>query len=188
MVSGSNKQLRLAEIVENAIPGITKIQAAQHIEACLICLDYHKHPSSVEFIIKNDAEQKVSLRWDEAVNEQMRRSWRDLQEATEYGAAAIAILLVIKYTEYTIIERSVKGTGFDYWLLEAQRYDEETLLPKGTARLEISGILHAVKDSEIHARINDKKRQTNVSDKTLLPALIIVVEFSRPEAHMVLKP
>jgi len=117
----------------------------------------------------------------------MRRSWKDLQEATEYGAVAIAILLVINCTEYTIIERAVKGTGFDYWLLEDAFYDEEEIFPSGTARLEVSGIIHAEKDSEIRARVREKKKQTEVSDDRRLPALIIVTEFSRPETHMVRK-
>jgi len=118
----------------------------------------------------------------------MRRSWADLQEATEYGAVAIAILLIVKYTEYTIIERAVKGTGFDYWLLEESLYTEDEIFPLGSARLEVSGIIHAEKETEILARVREKIRQTNVSDDTRLPALIVVVEFSRPAAHMVRKP
>ena len=115
----------------------------------------------------------------------MRRGWRDLQEATEYGATAIAILLVIKTTEYTIIERSAKGLGFDYWLLEEELYDEDDLLPAGTARLEVSGMIHEEKDSKIRARVEEKVTQTKTSDDLKLPAIIVVVEFSRPEAHLV---
>jgi len=106
------------EIEEYNIPGVTKTQAAQHLEACLICLDHHKHSTGVELAIRKAVNEIARLYWDDIVDDHIRRSWRDLQDATEYGATAIAILLVIKYTEYTIIERSTRGTGFDYWLLE----------------------------------------------------------------------
>lgn len=177
------RHFRLAEIVENNIPGVTKVQGSQHMQACLVCLDQHNHLSGTELaIIQETVNEIVQLHWDEIVDEHMRRSWKDLQEATEYGAAAIAILLVINCTEYTIIERSVKGTGFDYWLLEDDLFNEDDLFPIGSACLEVSGIIRAEKDSEIKSRVKQKKRQTEVSD---LPALIVVVEFSRPEAHMV---
>ena len=43
-------------------------------------------------------------------------AYRDLQEATEMGACGIAIVIARELIGYSIIERSVKGTGFDYWL------------------------------------------------------------------------
>ncbi len=179
-------EFRLEEIEERYIPGVTKVQAAQHMQACLICLDHNRHLSAVEFEVKEkNASHKAQLYWEKEVDEQMRRGWRDLQEATEYGATAIAILLVIKTTEYTIIERSAKGLGFDYWLLEEELYDEDDLLPAGTARLEVSGMIHEEKDSKIRARVEEKVTQTKTSDDLKLPAIIVVVEFSRPEAHLV---
>ncbi|MBZ0278882.1 MAG: hypothetical protein K8I60_22240 [Anaerolineae bacterium] len=188
MDSNTLRQFRLAEVIERDIPGVTRVQAAQHIQACLICLDHHQHVTGTQLMVVDEwKNEKIYLYWEETIDEHMRRSWRDLQEATEYGAVAIAILLVINCTEYTIIERAVKGTGFDYWLLEDTLYDEEEIFPNGTARLEVSGIIHAEKDSEILARVREKKKQTDVSDNKGLPALIIVTEFSRPEAHMVRK-
>jgi len=187
--SNTLRQFRLAEVMERDIPGVTRIQAAQHVQACLICLDHHQHVTGIQLTVVDErTNERFYLSWEETVDEHMRRSWKDLQEATEYGAVAIAILLVINCTEYTIIERAVKGTGFDYWLLEDTFYDEEEIFPSGTARLEVSGIIHAEKDSEIRARVREKKKQTEVSDDRRLPALIIVTEFSRPETHMVRKP
>jgi hypothetical protein len=186
--SNTLRQLRLSEVVEREIPGVTKVQAAQNIQACLICMDYHSHETGIQLTLINErTDERLQLHWEGDVDEHMRRSWKDLQEATEYGAVAIAILLVIKRTEYTIIERSVKGTGFDYWLLEEELYDEDEIFPKGSARLEVSGIIHAKKDSEIRSRVKEKKKQTEVSDDRGLPAIIIVTEFSRPETHMVRK-
>ena len=180
-------RLRLSDIVVREIPGVTPVQARQHMEACIVCFDHHSHLTGVELSLHGNMDEVVCLDWDEAVDEHVRRSWNDMQEATEYGATAIAILLVLNRTEYTIIERAVKGDGFDYWLLEQESYDENDPVPIGTARLEVSGILHAEKDSEIMYRVREKKKQTNVSDNRGLPAIIVVVEFSRPEAHMAQK-
>lgn len=182
------RRLRLDDIVEKDFPGVTKSQAGQHAEACLVCLDHHDHKTGVEFVVILGNNQEISfLHWENIIDDHTRRSWKDLQEATEYGAVAIALLLVIHYTEYTIIERAVKGTGFDYWLLENELYDEDEIMPSGSARLEVSGLLHAQKDSQIQSRIKEKEKQTNSSHETHLPAIIVIMEFSRPEAHMVYK-
>jgi hypothetical protein len=47
---------------------------------------------------------------------------------------------VLELTDYTIVERACKGTGFDYWL-----GDEDDDLFQWKARLEISGILKGTK-------------------------------------------
>lgn len=83
----------------------------------------------------------------------------------------------MKLTDLTIIERSRKGTGFDYWL---GNQDSTAILPfQHMARLEVSGIRKG-NQSQINARVKQKTEQTGASDAEGLPAYIIVVEFSRP--------
>jgi hypothetical protein len=106
----------------------------------------------------------------------MRRTFNDLQEATENGAYGIALLLVCSRLGFTVIERSRKGTGFDYWL-----GDEETLPFQNKARLEVPGILCG-SQSQIAARIREKRQQLRRSDQGRLPGYIVVVEFSYPHA------
>ncbi len=100
-------------------------------------------------------------------------TYADAEVATEYGAIAVALLTVKAVTDYSVVRRSMKGTGFDYWLSRAgappYRHD---------ARLEISG-LRAADARRLQARIRQKARQTDRSDG-VLPALIAVVEFSHP--------
>jgi len=121
------------------------------------------------------------VQWEGEVTEQLRNTWNDEQEATEFGACAIAILLVLELTPYTIIRRSRKGTGFDYWL----GYKAMEKPFQDAARLEISGIL-AGDSNAVKARIAKKKRQTTPSNG-MLPAYIVVVEFSKPLSHVVQK-
>jgi len=90
-------------------------------------------------------------------------------------------MLVLHVTDYTVIERSKKLTGFDYWL-----GDKNEKLPFiNSARLEVSGILNG--NENISKRVNQKLKQTDPSDNTCLPAVVVVVEFGTPTAHMVEK-
>ncbi len=78
-----------------------------------------------------------------------------------------------------LVERSAKGTGFDYWIGE-----NESLPFRLRTRLEVSGILRGTM-AEVEQRVEQKCRQTERSDSTRLDALVFVVEFSRPLAKVV---
>lgn len=104
----------------------------------------------------------------------MRRCWNDLEFTTEQGAYGVALLIIRAVTDFTVIERSRKGTGFDYWL----GYEEDELSFSTKARLEVSGIRSGDTQS-VKKRVKRKLNQTNISDGSL-PALIVVVEFGTP--------
>lgn len=108
-------------------------------------------------------------------------TYADLQEASEYGAYALALTVAVKLTGIPYIERSAKGTGVDYWL--SQRIDEHGLFQRA-ARLEVSGILEG-DETAISARLNKKLRQTERSDETLLPAYVAIIEFALPNMRFV---
>jgi len=148
-------------------------------EACAVCLEHHEHPIPVQLTIDGSYNEKRMLSWF-PVTEEMRRAWRDLTDATEEGACGLAFLLILDLTEYTILNRSWKGTGFDYWL-----DNKDTGLYAG-ARLEVSGILSG-DNSKVNRRVNEKLNQTDVSDNIRIPAYVVVVEFSRPLVKVVLK-
>jgi hypothetical protein len=80
-----------------------------------------------------------------------------------------------------VIERSWKGTGFDYWIGRRQG-----LLFQDKARLEVSGILSG-DQTNISTRVRQKVQQTKRSDG-LLPAYIAIIEFGRPGAEIVWRP
>jgi hypothetical protein len=141
-------------------------------EACAVCLEAQNHRPGVKLRVRGVSSAEVSLDWQPGSGE-VRDTYADPEVATECGAIAIAIMTVHAFTDYTIIRRSMKGTGFDYWLSRdnARPYRDD-------ARLEISG-LRAATDRQIRARARQKTRQTNRSDGAL-PAWISIVEFSRP--------
>jgi hypothetical protein len=181
-------ELILDELVEWDIPGITKSLAQSFVHTCIVCLEKQKHDSGVSLTVYEESRPRtIKLYWEQEINDQIRRTWNDLQEATENGATGLAILLMLKRTQYTVLERSPKGTGFDYWLLDKETVLSSEFVEFRNARLEVSGILNAEKESIIKSRIKDKLSQVAPSDYTNLPALIVVVEFGSPEAHMVWK-
>jgi hypothetical protein len=109
----------------------------------------------------------------------MHGTYADLQEATSFGACGVAIVVALEVTGLTVLQQARKGGGFDYWL--GSRPED---LFQNASRLEVSGILEG-DEPRIRSRINSKKKQTERSDGTGLPAFACVVEFSRPEAHLV---
>lgn len=128
--------------------------------------------------IKGDFDATFQVKWDNQITDQIRNSWNDTQDLTEFGAMGIGILLILKLTDYTVIRRARKGEGIDYWL---GKKDSE--LPfQEFARLEISGILEG-SDSKIKVRIKQKKVQTFPTDGKL-PAYISVTEFSKPVSYL----
>jgi hypothetical protein len=118
---------------------------------------------------------RVDCRWT-ACDENARLTWNDPEEATEQGAAACALVLIKGLAHYEVVERSRKGTGFDYWL-----GDEDDYPFQKKARLEVSGIAEG-SEAQLQQRVNQKLRQTKRSDSTNLPAFVAVLEFKTPKA------
>ena len=114
-------------------------------------------------------------------------SWNDAREATEFGATALTILLLLKCTDFTYFIRAYQGTGIDYWLGKGTYTGNVLPTKKRKGRLEISGILKETKSNSINMRIAQKKRQSKKTDNTKLPVYIAVVEFSLPKAKIIKK-
>ena len=148
-------------------------------EAGGVCLELQGHTPGASLQVTGDIHTSHGLRWP-TITDQSHRTWSDLQEATEEGAAGIAILLAKQETGYSVSRRSRKGTGVDYWL------GGEPDVLRDSARLEVSGILRG-DEREINARAREKMQQASRSDNSGLPVYVGVVEFSTPAARLVEK-
>ena len=158
------------------LPAITPSFGEALAETAGVCLEPQGHAQLTSIVIKGYIEDEFRLLWPQ-INEQARRTWNDPEEATEYGATAVAVLLARQELGYLAIERSPKGTGIDYWLGK----ESNALSLKRMARLEISGI-RTGSIAQIRARVRQKLRQTSPSDGSL-PVFVVVVEFSMPTAE-----
>lgn len=162
-------------IIKEGLPGVSPVSAAHLYEAFMVCMNYHGHPNNIALEVAGQEESPI-LKWENLCDDTILRTYADMQYTTEHGAVCLAVMLTTTYTTYTVIERSRKGTGFDYWL-----GDKNSELFQKKARLEVSGILTG-DDVALTNRYNAKVIQTEQSDDTNLPAYISIVEFSKPKA------
>lgn len=164
---------------------ITELELGKHHEltpamgvnlshAAAVCLEYHGHGLNTKAQGTGAYNKNYTLKRC-AVTDGIRRSWADIQEATEEGACAIALIQVSKESKYQVIERSRKGTGIDYWL-----GDKSSFIFQRKARLEVSGSISG-DDKVLEQRLSIKEKQTEQSDGTGLPAIIVVVGFKEPK-------
>lgn len=164
--------------------GISPVVGAYYAQAASVCLEQQDHPPGVQMQVKGDCTHRVSVIWNAPDNrDQQRRSWNDEQVATENGAYGIAALLIERLTEYTVVERSYKGTGFDFWL---GRKGDDTLLFQDLARMEVSGVRQG-DDRTVVSRTRQKAQQMKPTDDTALPGLAVVVEFGSPLTRVMAK-
>jgi hypothetical protein len=165
------------EDLRTGIMGLTPEFGSFCLQACTICLEYSNHLSGVTVPVIGTQAVNATISWTSIVNDQVKRNWTDNEEATEYGATAIAILLSSKMSTYNCIERSSKGLGFDYWL-----GDEDSIgLFQRKARLEISGIFKESPTNTLKIRLKGKEAQTKKSEHLKMNAHICVTEFSNPQ-------
>ncbi len=162
--------------IKDGMSGITPAIGNYLFENCLVCLNNAGHSNGVALDINGLRKDSFSLEWDGDVTDQMLRSYKDELETTEQGAVCISVLMAKQLTDYTVIERSWRGTGIDYWL----GYEDDPLLQRA-ARLEISGIKAESATNTVTTRYEQKKKQASQSANTLLPAYISIVEFSNPK-------
>lgn len=178
--SASTHSLTL-ESLQDGLPGLTQAWGKLLCEASTFCLVAQSHSKGVELKVKGMTNTAFNLYWQAEITEQIKAAWNDEQDLTEFGACGIAILLILKLTGFTVIERARKGTGVDYWL----GYKNTDRPFQNAARLEVSGILNGDM-SAVKTRVNKKLKQTTPTDGAL-PAFIVVVEFSKPLSHLVKK-
>lgn len=159
-------------------PALTVACGRALAEAAAVCLENQGHKPGTTLQVFGMNPVEYSLAWP-SVTKQMQLTHNDLPDATSDGACAVAISLARKQTGLLVVERSRKGTGFDYWLGK----NADTLF-RDMSRLEVSGILKG-NESKIASRIQQKKKQTQRSDSWGLPAFVCIVEFGTPQAHLV---
>ena len=168
--------LNLNDLGGGIFPAISAAVGMALAEAAGVCLELQGHEMGVWLSVRGDRNDGYALTWP-SITEQSLRAWNDPEEATEYGAVGIAALLAKKEIGYEVLDRSRKGTGFDYWI------GKSASVPfQNKARLEVSGIRRG-NDVAVRSRVRQKMNQTSRSDGTL-PAYVIVVEFGRPLAEV----
>jgi hypothetical protein len=157
-------------------PQIDPIQCGFYAQGAIVALENQGHSSGVQLIVDGDNPNQCLIKWNSTP---IKGGWKEGRDSTQFGALAIAFSLITSLTEYTVVEQSPIGTGFDYYLgfkEDDPRFDPDNFM---NARLEVSGIAIGT-TSEIASRIRDKMKQTNKSDSWNLPAYVSVTAFGKP--------
>jgi len=159
-------------------PGISKIMATFLVEATVVCLVLNGHKSGVILTVTGDIEENFQLFWTDEVTLQKIRTWKDKNEATEYGASAIAILLIFVLDSLVIKERLPQNDIADYSLRTLQSEEQK-------GKLEVSGIWKETTTNTAKTRVKVKlNRLTKSSSVRNLPVYVIVTEFSSPKSKI----
>lgn len=126
-------------------PGLSKIMANLLVEATIVCLILNGHQSGVTLKVTGDIEEDFQLFWSDRITDQKIKTWRDQKEAVEYGASAIAILLIFVLEGLVIKERLSQDEIADYSLRTVLSEDRK-------GHLEVSGIWQETKSNTENGR------------------------------------
>jgi hypothetical protein len=160
--------------------GITPAFGTCLAEAASVCLEDQGHSTGANMGVDGDIAQIFQVSWG-STDDRMRACWNDEEVATEHGAYGIAALLIRALTPFTIVQRSRKRTGFDWWLNDPNESSPQPLF-QGKARLEVSGIRRG-SESLVGGRVRQKLSQLGPANGGL-PGYVIVVEFGTPRSRM----
>jgi hypothetical protein len=165
------------QLLVNSTPDLAESLGKLMSDCAAVCFDSQGHITGRDMAVLGKLKGRCKVFWH-PVSPTMARSFQMDTFVTEWGACGVAILLTQSLTKYKVIEQSVRGTGFDFWLGHKGKlpFDRK-------ARLEVSG-LRPGNDAEVKERRDKKIDQTKQSDNTKLRAYIVIVEFGRPLSHV----
>lgn len=171
--------LDLNDLSLGLMPGVTAEAGASLAQAAGVCLESQGHAQGVNLRVRGDRRGNHEMHWP-PVTPQAQRSWANEDNATEDGAAGVAVLLAREEIGYLVVERANRGAGFDYWL--GSQVEE---VASYEAKMEVSGIRNG--EPNVPGRVRAKIGQMTRPSPPVapnLPAYAVVTEFSRPVAEI----
>lgn len=172
--------LDLRELGDGKMVGLSAAVGSSLAQAGAVCMESQRHDPGVELVVRGQVPGRHPLHW-EPPDEQARRTWRNEIDATENGAAGVALLLARRLLGCVTTSRSRHGTGFDYWL--GQDADGDPI--QDEVRLEVSGIRQG-SSADIRRRVRQKLDQMQGGDPSV-SGYAIVVEFGHPAARVAVR-
>ena len=169
--------LDLRDLGDGAMAGLSAEVGASLAQAGAVCMESQNHEPGVELGVTGAITGRHPVRW-EPPDKQAHRTWRNEIDATENGAAGVALMVARRLLGYVTTSRSRHGTGFDYWL--GQDIDGDPI--QDEVRLEVSGIRQG-SSSDVDRRVREKLSQMNRGEATV-SGYAIVVEFGHPVAKV----
>lgn len=142
-------------------------------EAAAFCLNENGHVAPTETQCQGGSVTPLQLSWQQPPAT-AAATYRDRDVAAEQGAYAVAIALVNHLYGLDVIERSAKGTGFDFWVGAGETNE---LSFDNLARLEVSGIFNG--PTKVASRLGQKLGQMSPTDH-VATGFAVIAEFGAP--------
>lgn len=173
------------DTLNQALPHVRASLVEYICDAAVFLLNHHRHLSGLSCELRNLEEKLNNARfvWTRPYSECMENTFGSTGYAVEFAAEGVACLTIRATTKFTAIRRSQRNDGVDFWLAESDDLDRFPF--QFAARMESKGITEARYPSDIKAKVDEGINQSKRSDKTRLPAYIIVTDFGKPVIVMV---
>jgi hypothetical protein len=149
-------------------------------------LKYHGHGTGVSLRVEHeDGTTAFPVTWNVEPDPKSDKTYADHERVAEDAATILALESVRLLTGFAGLERSRKGTRFDYYLT---RSDDDTLIFNNATNLEVSGIFAQSKSNTVSARKKTKvdRLKSPGGPGNTGSTYICVVELSTPWAELVL--
>lgn len=165
---------------------LTETFAAALVETCIWAFKHHGHAKGVGLRVEYKGESRaLPVRWERDPGPNADKCYTDHDQVADDAACILALESIRLLTGKTGVERSAKGTRFDYYLSTSE---DDTLIFNDASFLEVSGIFGEKKGNTVQSRRN---RKINRLEKPGGPGLseqtyICIVELSTPWADVVL--
>lgn len=135
--------------------------------------------------MEGDFAEEFAVVWQQSIRQDAKTTWGDSRETAEFGATALALLLILAMTDYHEFERKEQGGGFDFAIWKPAQPTGKVNVERKSGRVEVSGILKETPGNTINMRVAIKKRQAAKSTELNLQIFIVIVEFGMPKAKIV---
>jgi len=167
----TSRALRMLDLSKRH-PGISEGISQSFAEAARVCLDRHHTPPADFQLADNAHEEAATADWI-AVDWRLKNAWANKDDATEYGAYAMALAAIELTRGLVAVMRAETRSGVDYYLGES-RGDLDNV--EVSLCFEVSGT-DGGNAAAIRARLRDKVDQA-ARGRANLPAIACVVGFA----------
>lgn len=163
-------------LLEKACGPLDKPYVQVMCGAAAVSFASQSHSPGVALAIEGDLQGGFQTIWPEPTEAQ--RMTYDPHFAAEHGAYLVAIGVIYRLTALAVLRKSVIGTGFDFWLIDAGKPRppmDALALFQDAVRLEVSGTW----SGDVRSRLIEKIRQVSRGGSKL-PAYVAIVDFAGP--------
>lgn len=165
------------DTLKYGLPGITKTVGQFLWEAAVVCLEGNGHRPGARLNVFGEHETAFELEWSALEDENALRFWSDNNESVEYGATAIAVLVIMELTSFSNFQKLPQNESADYLILSKKNIREK-------AYLEISGIWVESPQNSINMRVNKKLKRLLKNNQRGIENFVVVTEFGTPKSKI----